>query len=345
MEMEENNIATEKKEPKKIGFFQSLFTAYIGYKLLAIFLGGIIWVLSVGLSGIEPGEAVEFSYYLDTFLGNIIAEFSSVLRIIISSIDILLIVLIIYYVFRLLHRTGIMTIAKILVIFTIASLILSSSLLSFPVMGRIMAQSLVLAVISFVVMFSPEMKRALLRISRHAKYENYIEDDECTEEELHTACDDIVKAVLNMSKNNVGALIVLTNQSLPEHIIDSGTALNSDLSQLLLECLFNKKANLHDGAVFIRANKIIAAGCFLPLSQSQSIPKELGTRHRAALGMSEEYDVVVIVCSEESGVISIAKAGELERYVDAEMLKDEIEQIFGLKADSTRKKKKRKIKK
>ncbi|MBP5649104.1 MAG: diadenylate cyclase CdaA [Clostridia bacterium] len=336
----ENDIVISKAH--KGGFFKSLFTEYIPYKVISVFFGALVWILTVGLGVNETVDETKPLY--ERFYLNVFAEFNSISGIIISVVDILLIIIVIYFVLRLLNRTGINTIAKILVIFTLAGIILSSALLEFPVMGRVMSQALVLAVISFVVMFSPEMKRSLIRISKHSKFDIGNADSDITEEELHAACDDIVKAVLNMSKNNVGAIIVLANQSLPEHIVDSGTALNSDLSQLLLECLFNKKANLHDGAVFIRLNKIIAAGCFLPLSQSQSIPKELGTRHRAALGMSEEYDVTVIVCSEESGVISIAKAGVLERYVDSVMLKEEIEQIYGLKADGA-KKKKRKIKK
>ena len=150
---------------------------------------------------------------------------------------------------------------------------------------------------------------------------------------------EIVKAVLSMSKDNVGALIVITTQSVPQHILETGTELGAKVSQPLLECVFNTGADLHDGAVFIHGDKILAAGCFLPLSQNQSLPKELGTRHRAALGLSEQYNVLTIVVSEETGVISVACDGRLERYYDAEMLTDIIEQTYGLKANRTAKKK------
>ena len=109
----------------------------------------------------------------------------------------------------------------------------------------------------------------------------------------------------------------------------------------LIECLFNTKAPLHDGAVFIRGNRIVAAGCFLPLSQNTTVDKELGTRHRAALGVTENYKVLTIIVSEETGVISAAMDGELTRYYDAAMLTDMLEQVYGLKATAEGKKKKK----
>ena len=186
-----------------------------------------------------------------------------------------------------------------------------------------------------------ELRRTMWKLASKTGSETFNVEYDCTEEELREAVSEIVKAVLNMSKDNVGALIVITTQSVPQHILDSGTELGAKLSQPLIECLFNTGADLHDGAVFIHGDKILAAGCFLPLSQNQSLPKELGTRHRAALGVSEQYAVLTIVVSEETGVISVARDGKLDRYYDAVMLTDVIEQVYGLKATQTGGKKKR----
>jgi diadenylate cyclase len=146
-----------------------------------------------------------------------------------------------------------------------------------------------------------------------------------------------------MSKKNTGALIIIAPENIPEQIVESGTHLDAVLSNQLIECIFNNKAPLHDGAVFIRGNKILAAGCFLPLTQNTELDKELGTRHRAAIGETEQYNNhLAIIVSEETGVISVAKAGEILRYYDSVMLTDVLEQTYGLKAGISRNKKRRK---
>ena len=130
----------------------------------------------------------------------------------------------------------------------------------------------------------------------------------------------IVKAVQNLSKNNTGALIVLSNGNLPKEIIDSGVTLNANISNQLIEGIFIPKAPLHDGAMIIYGDKIQAAGCFLPLTQ-KDFPKDYGTRHRAGIGVTEVADVSTIIVSEETGVVSYVRRGEITRYVDSESLK------------------------
>jgi diadenylate cyclase len=189
-------------------------------------------------------------------------------------------------------------------------------------------------------MFPQELRRAVYRMaSPKDARENFSTSYDCSDEELSEAVAEIVHAVQNMAKKNVGALIVVAPDAVPTHILDSGTELNSHLSSALLECLFNTRAPLHDGAVFIRGNKILAAGCFLPLSQNIDIDRELGTRHRAAIGITENYNVVSVIVSEETGVISTASNGEIIRYYDSSMLTDLLEQVYGLKARSRAKKK------
>ena len=130
----------------------------------------------------------------------------------------------------------------------------------------------------------------------------------------------IVKAVQNLSKNNTGALIVLSNGNLPKEIIDSGVTLDANISNQLIEGIFIPKAPLHDGAMIIYGDKIQAAGCFLPLTQ-KDFPKDYGTRHRAGIGVTEVADVSAIIVSEETGIVSYVRRGEITRYVDSESLK------------------------
>ena len=130
----------------------------------------------------------------------------------------------------------------------------------------------------------------------------------------------IVKAVQNLSKNDIGALIVLSNGNLPKEIIESGVSLNARISSQLIEGIFIPKAPLHDGAMIIYGDRIQAAGCFLPLTQ-RDYPKDYGTRHRAGIGITEVADVSTIIVSEETGIVSVVKRGEIARYVDSEGLK------------------------
>ena len=137
----------------------------------------------------------------------------------------------------------------------------------------------------------------------------------------------IVKAVQNLSKNNTGALIVLSNGNLPKEIIDSGVTLNANISNQLIEGIFIPKAPLHDGAMVIYGDKIQAAGCFLPLTQ-KDFPKDYGTRHRAGIGVTEVADVSTIIVSEETGIVSYVRRGEITRYVDSESLKKYLKEYY-----------------
>ena len=148
-------------------------------------------------------------------------------------------------------------------------------------------------------------------------------------EKVEQSIDEIIRAVQNMSKNDVGAIIVLTSSNLPSQILDSGTKIDSDISSELIESIFFPKTPLHDGAMVISGTKIVAAGCFLPLSQKMdNIPKDLGTRHRAGIGVTETIDVTSIIVSEETGIISIAKGGKITRYADTDALKKTLTKYY-----------------
>ena len=143
------------------------------------------------------------------------------------------------------------------------------------------------------------------------------------EEKTEHCISEIIKSLQNMSKKNTGAIIVLAAGEIPEQIIDSGIKLESDISSELIESIFFPKTPLHDGAMIIEGSKIVAAGCFLPLSQNMdSLPKDLGTRHRAGIGITENIDVISLIVSEETGIISVASAGKITRYADINKLKD-----------------------
>lgn len=261
----------------------------------------------------------------------------------VSIIDMVLIAALLYVLFAFLKKNNAGRLVKYVVGFLIVATVLSSQLLGFTLVGNLMMYGVIIVALAVSMMFPQELKRNLWKLSSPKdKTEVYSTQYDCSDEELHQAIDDIVRAVLNMAKKDVGALIVIAPTALPAHIIESGTTLDAKLSCPLIECLFNTKAPLHDGAVFIRGNRIIAAGCFLPLSQNTTVDKELGTRHRAALGVTENYKVLTIIVSEETGVISVAADGELNRYYDSVMLTETLEQVYGLKATPDGKKKKKK---
>ena len=155
-----------------------------------------------------------------------------------------------------------------------------------------------------------------------------------TDEQLLVSATEIVKACQNMAKNDVGALIIIAPTEIPAHILDTGTALDATISCGLLESIFNTKAPLHDGAVVVLGDRIISAGCFLPLSQEVTLAKDLGTRHRAAIGITEESDVFAIVVSEESGIISVVQGGTIKRYMTPEKLLEEIKVIYRISSQS-----------
>lgn len=182
--------------------------------------------------------------------------------------------------------------------------------------------------IVFAVVYQQDLKAMFGRLSRwNERKENNIGFLN-TDDDLRNAANEIVKACQAMSKNDIGALIVIAPSAVPQHVLETGTALNAEITSGLLQSIFNTKAPLHDGAVMIKDGRILAAGCFLPISQRSDISKELGTRHRAAIGITEESDVLAIVVSEETGVISVVNKGQIYRYMTPERLLEEIEKVY-----------------
>lgn len=250
-----------------------------------------------------------------------------------NIIDVLAVALLIYIIFAFIKKYNCTRLIKYLVVGTFVSLILSAGFFPLPMLAYLAKFVMLAMLLGFVVLFHSEIKRTLWKLSSPKEAEeNYTTIYDVSDQELRHTISEIVRATINMAKKDVGALMLIAPNDVPDSVIDSGTKMDSKLSCPLIECLFNTKAPLHDGAVIVRANRIIAAGCFLPLTQNSDVDKELGTRHRAAIGITEETNVMAIVVSEETGVISVAIRGELERYFDAVSLTDKLEQVYGLKA-------------
>lgn len=184
---------------------------------------------------------------------------------------------------------------------------------------------LILMIVLLVfTMFHTEIKRSMLDSGLKKVKHTHV-----TISGVEEITDEVIRAVQNMSKNDIGALIVLSNENLPEGIVDSGTVVDAKISSQMIEAVFYPKAPLHDGAMIIEGNKIYAAGCFLPLAEHENLPKEMGSRHRAALGVTTVANVTAIVVSEETGVISIMRNGVVKKkYADASDIKNALSDYY-----------------
>lgn len=250
-----------------------------------------------------------------------------------SAVDVVLFAFLLYALFAFLKKNDAVRLYKYVIMVLAVAVVLTSDRLAFPLLGRTFSYAFVLVIIAVAALFPQETRRGFRKISSpHDMQQAFNTQYDCSDEELQAAIGGIVRASLNMAKKNVGALIVITPDYIPIHIRESGTDLDAVVSCGLLESIFVTKGPLHDGAVLVRGNRILAAGCFLPLTQDLTVDKELGTRHRAAIGVTETNNVLTLIVSEETGVISVAYRGELKRYFDAEMLTDTLQEFYGLKA-------------
>ena len=237
-------------------------------------------------------------------------------------IDILLVAFLLYYIYRLMKRSSAANIFTGIIIFILVWIVVSQ-IFSMRLLGTILDKLVSMGALALVVLFQEEIRRffssigtrssrlsfpGLFRSRRHGPHrEEYLP---------------VVMACKNMSRDKVGALIVLEqNVGLSEYI-GSGDLINADISQRLIENLFFKNSPLHDGAVIIRGGRIAAAGCILPVSHNADIPKSLGLRHRAALGISQKTDAVSIIVSEETGSISVARGGQFRLAITADELEN-----------------------
>ncbi len=238
-------------------------------------------------------------------------------------IDIIIIAFIFYKIYTMISFTRAIQLLKgiglILLIFPI------SNFLNLRMVNFLLRNLVTLGALALVVIFQPELRRALEYMGR-SKMGLKIFGSNTEERTFHV--EEIVEAVSKLSKKRIGALIVIENETGLNDIIETGTTLNAKITSELLQNIFMPKSPLHDGATIIRHNEIVAAGCLLPLSSDRSVSNELGTRHRAALGMSSQSDAIIIVVSEETGVISLACNGNLNRFIEISTLQEKIEEYY-----------------
>ena len=257
--------------------------------------------------------------------------------IIATSVSVFVFAVLYYYLIKFLISNN----SGALVSLFVFTMLLSAGILTFIININSAIYLIIpaLFILATVVLYSVEIKR-LLWSRKSIKLTDVKHGDGISydEEKIQNCITEIIKALQNMSKNDVGAIIVLSTGNVPNQILDSGVRLDSDISSELIESVFFPNTPLHDGAMIINGTKIVAAGCFLPLSQNiDKIPKELGTRHRAGIGITETIDVMSFVVSEETGIISVARAGQITRYADTEILKRTLGRYYWQELESARK--------
>ena len=241
-----------------------------------------------------------------------------------DALDILVIAVLIYKLIQLTMDTRAFQVLKGIGILFLAAIL--SDFLQLRSLSWLLNSLVVSGIVVAVILFQPEIRRALERIGRGKLLSAEIFNrftPESTE-----IINEMQLAVTNLARRRVGALIVIEQQTRLGDIIATGTRIDGVISAGLIENIFEPNTPLHDGAVIIREGTIVAAACFLPLAEDISVSRELGTRHRAALGVSSMSDSVTIVVSEETGIISFARDGKLIRYVDNKALRDMLESIF-----------------
>lgn len=230
-------------------------------------------------------------------------------------IDITVVALVIYYAVKLVRQTRAFQLVKGVVYMGIIYFVVSAFNMSAS--SFLFSQLFRNIVIVMILLFQPEIRHAMESVGRGGfkKFGSiFVRNGDYTGEEYKVSASNISKAAVNMSDKKIGALIVIEGKTLLGEIISTGSAVDSNITSPMIENIFFPKAPLHDGAMIIRNNRIHSAGCILPLTQNE-VSFELGTRHRAAIGMSEHSDALIIVVSEETGAISVAHKGTLERNV------------------------------
>ena len=231
-------------------------------------------------------------------------------------IDILLVTFVLYTLIMMIQTTGAARIAKSIVLLLVLAVV--TKLLNMYLMSFLLDRVLEIGLIALVIMFQPELRRMLEKIGSKSLRELLSTKQE--QREIDRVIGETVNACEIMSRERTGVLIVFERETSLIDYQKTGTVIDARVSSELLRNLFFTKTSLHDGAVIIRNERIAAAGCVLPLTQSRNISSDLGTRHRAGIGMSEVSDAVVVIVSEETGTISVAVNGMLKRHLAPQTL-------------------------
>ena len=236
---------------------------------------------------------------------------------IVDLIDILLLSVIIYEMLLHLRHTRISQTIKGVVILLLATW--ASDMIGMRTIHALLSWVINAGPVLLIVLFQPEIRRILEELGTNSLLDSGMHSQPMSNTDL--MIDELVLALGNMSRRRVGALIVIENKTRLTDVIATGTAVDGMVSQPLLENIFEPNTPLHDGAVVVRGERIMAAACLLHLSDTTGVGRDLGTRHRAGLGMSEVSDATVFIVSEETGIISMARAGQLTRHLDEDSLR------------------------
>lgn len=253
------------------------------------------------------------------FLSNLISSMR-----ITDVLDILIVAFIIYKVIGFIRETRAQQLVKGLLILLLTFFL--SDLLKLYTLNWILKGTMTMGIIAIVIVFQPELRRGLEYVGRSKLMKNPF--SQLDKEKAKHITDEMVKAIDHFSSTRTGALIVIENQVSLTDIAETGTILNAQISAQLLGNIFYEGAPLHDGAVIIRGSQIYAAGCVLPLTNNKDLSKDLGTRHRAGIGITENSDATTLIVSEETGVISVAKGGKLDRFLDTKAVEKILLNLF-----------------
>ena len=228
-----------------------------------------------------------------------------------------------FYIYRLMKESRSLNVFMGILIFVVLWLVVSQ-VLEMKLLGSIMDKLVSVGVIALIILFQEDIRKFLYNLGAHQRVQTlrrlFINNDKQNQEQIKQTIMPIVMSCLSMSKKKVGALIVIQRGTPLDDIVATGERLDASINQRLIENIFFKNSPLHDGAMVIVHDRIRAAGCILPVSHDLHIPKELGLRHRAALGITHESDCIAIVVSEETGGISIAIRNEFQLRLTAEKL-------------------------
>ncbi|HHT9134837.1 MAG TPA: diadenylate cyclase CdaA [Candidatus Avalokitesvara rifleensis] len=241
-----------------------------------------------------------------------------------AAVEIFIIFLMLYFVLRFMQGTrgvGVMRgMVFVLVVATVILLLIVRSLQLYTV-DWLLTEFVPMVTIPFIILFQPELRRALVRLGENPFLEIFFKGES-------PMLNEVVTAASALSKNRLGGLIAIERKVGLDHFVEAGTRLDANISSALINTIFWPGSPLHDGAVIIQEQKIVAAGCLLPLSDNPTMDKTFGTRHRAGLGITEETDAISIIVSEETGVISLAVKGQITSGLDENSLRKRLEQLF-----------------
>jgi diadenylate cyclase len=238
-------------------------------------------------------------------------------------IDILIVTVIIYFLLMMTRQTRASAVLKGLVVLLIATFV--SDLLGLTALNWLLMSVVNNGAVVLVILFQPEIRKALEQLGRGAVRENSHAGEG---EDQARIIDEIIQCMTDLSRRRVGALIVFEQKTGLKDVIETGTAVDARISAPLLENIFEPNTPLHDGAVVIRGTRVVAGACILTLTEGRGISRELGTRHRAAIGISETTDAIVLIVSEETGIMSMARGGRLTRHLDTKSLREILEGIY-----------------